>query len=88
MNLPLGVTNKLYHELWIQTDKTSGEIASVIYAVMESMKGTGQSLNTIEKALNVLEQHKVIERTNRVSYKMTDKGFSIQSDDDLERALH
>ena len=88
MNISIDTIGKLFMELSIQTDQTTGEIVSIAYPIMEAMKSTGQNFDGIKQAFYILESSGLIERLDQLEYKMTTKGLSISSHHDLKKIIN
>lgn len=86
-NLDIKILNRLFKELWLQSNNCKEPIENMWFSISEVSKSTGKSRNEVRKHLEFLIKNNIIGIVSETPmlYSFTVSGEEIKTESDIEK---
>ncbi|MFY7669495.1 hypothetical protein ACOSP6_00270 [Tenacibaculum sp. MEBiC06402] len=85
--LDIKILNRLFKELWLQSNDGKETIENMWFSISEVSKSTGKSRNDVKKHLEFLIEINILKTVskNPMRYSFTESGKEIKTESDIEK---
>ncbi len=86
-NLDIKILNRLFKELWLQSNNCKEPIENMWFSISEVSKSTEKSRNEVRKHLEFLIKNNILKivSENPILYSFTESGKEIKTESDIEK---